>query len=106
MKILFVGPGNSVHLARWIVQCQSQGIEVLLYTTSDFSQVTEIKNLILTNLPRKSMRRNTSFIDSLLAIAVGSKLSKILEIPKHFIEIRRAVKKHKVDIVHVHISMR
>lgn len=102
MKILFVGPGNSVHLARWIVQCQSQGIEVALYTTSDFSQVSEINNLILTNLPRKSMRRNTTFIDSLLAIGVGSKVGKILEIPKHFMEIRRAVKKHKVDIVHVH----
>ncbi len=102
MKVLFIAPGNSVHTARWIFQCQSQGIQTFLYSTSDFSQVQSNRDLTLVNEVVSS--ETLSFVSSkkLFKYITNNKIFEILNIFRHLAEIRKAVKNYNIDLVHIH----
>jgi glycosyltransferase involved in cell wall biosynthesis len=102
VKVLFIAPGNSVHTARWILQCQSRGIRAFLYSTSDFSQVSSNHDLTLVNAVVSSENEDTVLSRNLFKHITSNKLNEMFKILRHLSEIRRAVKNYNIDLVHIH----
>lgn len=102
MKVLFIAPGNSVHTARWIRQCQSEGIQAFLYTTSDFSQVEDNKDLTLIKPSSIADFKWLRIFHSVISIGSRLRIKELVEIPLHMLKIRSTINSNEIDVVHVH----
>ena len=88
MKVLYIGPGNDIHLARWINRCTLNGVDTYFYNSVPNLETQRInaKHLNKTKPPIGASRFNQFSLIRLL---------------KSYVQIRKIIHDVKPDVIHL-----
>ncbi|MEX1192557.1 MAG: glycosyltransferase [Brumimicrobium sp.] len=95
MKILILADAGSTHTTKWVNSLISRGVEIILYSLSEFNQNDYIDSPLL-----KIYATNITSSKNIHERGIFKKFIYVMALPR----LKRIMKKHKPDILHAHYA--